>query len=302
MYNQNYPKEMASIVSKPEMQWQGGYNTFQNNNGLLNNIAQSQCSLGNQIQGLTQGVNEVLNDVRKNHKKQKEFVLCLRGESIVGVQYYDNGSSQILPITLENYGRIVIIKLEVMDKYEFLIIKWGKNVLPVILMESEITASSLYRAFLESGIRFGTIVQESKIKKALYEYIMAEKNNCSSRIKKSGYAGWENGKFYYAERELLYELYKNKLKLPVFSKHFNMTAINTLKVKDYEKCLGAIKNLENRVWFSIIPFCALMLSPLQDLHIYQPFVVNLVMMTEKIKLQDLTSYLQIFNRTCIDEY
>lgn len=54
------------------------------------------------------------------------------------------------------------------------------------------------------------------------------------------------------------------------------------------------------MWFAIIPFYAIMFSPLRKLQIYEPFVVNLVMMTDRVKLQDLTSYLQIFNRTSVD--
>ena len=273
--------------------------------GIMQNqeqIRYNQNVLSDQMNYLAGNVNNVLVKYKKDHKRRTDFFLAPTERGLSGIQYYDDESAAAVPITEMNYGKIILTKLEVMHQFEYLLIQWGDSILPIIVRMSEVTPASLYKEFKQKGIRFRVSggISEAKIKQALYDYILSESSRCSRKIEKSGYAGWNDGKFSCAESEAAYAEYKNKLNLPVFSKHFDLDAANIARIGNYKAHLGRIKNPKDRVWFAIIPFCAIMFSPLRELKIYEPFVVNLVMMTDRVKLQELTSYLQIFNRTSAD--
>lgn len=261
-----------------------------------------QNIVGSQMNYMNGPANPAVAKCKKEHRRRTNFSITTIKGRIVGIQYYDNGCSDYIPVTEVEYGEISLIKLDVMNQPGYLIIQWGDCILPIIVRMSELTPASLYKEFEQKGIcfRLNWGVPESKIKQALYNYIMFESSRCTRKIKKSGYAGWNGRKFSCAEKEALYAEYKDKLNLPVFSKHFDMDAANIARIDNYKAYLGRIRNPKNRVRFAIIPFCAIMFSPLRELQIYEPFVVNLVMMTDRVKLQDLTSYLQIFNRTSVD--
>mgnify|MGYP000922205702 FL=1 len=197
--------------------------------GIMQNqeqIRYNQNVLSNQMNYLAGNVNNVLVKYKKDHKRRTDFFLAPTERGLSGIQCYDDESAAAVPITEMNYGKIILTKLEVMHQFEYLLIQWGDSILPIIVRMSEVTPASLYKEFKQKGIRFRVSggISEAKIKQALYDYVLSESSRCSRKIEKSGYAGWNDGKFSCAESEAAYAEYKNKLNLPVFSKHFDLDA------------------------------------------------------------------------------
>lgn len=238
--------------------------------GIMQNqeqIRYNQNVLSDQMNYLAGNVNNVLVKYKKDHKRRTDFFLVPTGRGLSGFQCYDDESAVEVPITEMNYGKITLTKLEVMNQFEYLMIQWGDSISPIIVRMSELTPASLYKEFKQKGIRFRVSwgISEAKIKQALYDYILSESSRCSRKIEKSGYAGWNDKEFSCAESESAYAEYKNKLNLPVFSKHFDVDAANIARIDNYKAYLGRIRNPKDRVWFAIIPFCAIMFSPLRKL-------------------------------------
>lgn len=56
------------------------------------------------------------------------------------------------------------------------------------------------------------------------------------------------------------------------------------------------------MWISLLPFCGIMYSPLEEMQLRPGFAVNFVMMSEAPDLKRLEGYLQIFNRKNLSAY
>lgn len=106
---------------------------------------------------------------KKEHRRRTNFSITTIKGRIVGIQYYDNGCSDYIPVTEVEYGEISLIKLDVMNQPEYLIIQWGNCILPIIVRMSELTPASLYKEFEQkvwsgfhrnpdSGICAGTFI------------------------------------------------------------------------------------------------------------------------------------------------
>ena len=147
-----------------------------------------QNIVSSQMNYMNGPANPAVAKCKKEHRRRTNFSITTIKGRIVGIQYYDNGCSDYIPVTEVEYGEISLIKLDVMNQPEYLIIQWGNCILPIIVRMSELTPASLYKEFKQKGIRFRVSwgISEAKIKQALYDYILSESSRCSRKIEKSG--------------------------------------------------------------------------------------------------------------------
>lgn len=279
--NSNYPYSNAWNVM------------LQKQNGILMN----QCILNNQMNGVNYRVDQVISKVRKEHRKIVDYIIYKnQTDGLIIVQKYDDGSCASMPFILEPYGPLKLTKLSIGDeRYIFIIIELG-NYSPIIMRLSDMKPSTVFLAFAERGVRFNPCIPKIKASQALYDFLIMEANNCKYLIKDSGYSGWERGCFRCAEDFWYLNDYKSKVMLPVLEKHFDKNTANISRLDDYKNCLCQIHRADIRLQFALIPFAGILYTPLIEKGIYEPFVVNIVLMSKKLKIADIAQFFQVFNR------
>lgn len=266
-------------------------------------LAAGQRGLGFQISEMGNQFNQVLDKVRKGHRKVVDYtaVSCEK-DGLLLAQRYDDGSTGCMPLIERPVGSPEFTKISYdNDRFKFVVLEWPSSERVVILL-SEIKPSTLMDAFINAGVRFNPLIPKPKVRQALHNWFMLMVRCCERQVILSGYAGWEAGHFICAEDMQYLNDYKYKINLPVFDKHFDKNAVNLARIDDYKNYLLRIQKPNNRLLFSLIPFAGILFSWFADWHIYESVVVNLISMTETTKPSDFAEYLQVFNRDHVQTF
>lgn len=174
-----------------------------------------------------------------------DFQIYSNDETLLGIQSFDDGSQGARAITVESYGKLTVINLIIMEKYEFIIIEWGKSIPQLIVKKDQLKPAYLYNGLAQRGIHFNLQIPETKLSSALFNFIMEESRRDSRCIVQTGYQGWEDKMFKSSVDMEAFRQYKQQLDLPILSKEFDKNVANMSRIKEYQEYLGKIKNPED---------------------------------------------------------
>ena len=228
------------------------------------------------------------------YKMQNMAICQVKKEAGQEPLFFDNVISP-KRIFLDCISKFEISRMDIGDgTYRLIIIEINEKV--IVLREKDLKPARIYDAFLKKGFRFNLSISKGRIGSALCDYINQTIGQSERCIAISGDAGWENGIFKSAENFRFLSSCAAELDIPVLHKHFNRHTIDFARIDDYTNHLKTIVNPKDRILVALTPFAGILYTIFAEKGFPAPFVLNFVLMTDKCNLQQIASFVKIFNR------
>ena len=238
---------------------------------------------------------------RANRKKRKcktnEIVSITENGEIIFVRMYDDGSREAFPFIVNLTGEPVFYRAKfkgytLPDDYSAVYFRC-QNIW-IFQKEKSISAGKLFHNFILSGVRFGSEIPESTIKRLLFSSFGVRMKNAENQIEIPALAGWYDGKFW--SRESIPSEFKGDMpSLPIMEKSFLHFQMDGNLWECYFREMRQIAHWEDRLIVMLYPVAALMSSLLKENHLPLDIGVNFVLM-EKFSVKKICYWFQIFNR------
>lgn len=240
-----------------------------------------------------------LQNAEKKKRKScvSESLAFQNNGKIVLVENYDDKTQDVKEFTYNLKGRwsvarIAFRKVDIKD-CKYIILFPDAN----IWIAGDVKKNSgknLYEAFVKAGVIFAPDNSVSKIQRILFATFAAEIDRTQARYYFPELAGWNGGKFFYAEN-CNYEKRLAFPELPVTKKHFTFLRGNKGHIEIYINTLRNITHWQERLLLLEMPILGLLASIYAEEGRKIDFALNLVSCDSTLP-SDLIYALRIFNR------
>ena len=246
-----------------------------------------------------QKIEKKLQNVEKKRRRScvSESLAFQANGKIVLVSTFDDGKQEVKEFTYNLRGRwrvarIDFRKIDVKD-CKYIILFPDANIWIVGDVKKN-SGKNLYEDFVKAGVIFAPDNSVSKIQRILFATFGAEIDRTQVKYYFPELAGWNDGKFLYAEN-CNYEKRLAFPELPVMKKHFTFLRGNKRCIEAYFTMLQNITHWQERLLLLEMPILGLLASIYAEEGRKIEFALNLVNCDSTLPT-DLIYALQIFNR------
>ncbi len=274
--------------------------TNQNLATLSEHMQATGAAIYRSNESVTETVEKLRKDMKKDRKKKTTQKVAMMSNSIYIIQFFDDGTSEAMPLFLSLGGKYYIKRLifpaERKEKNRVEI--WFPDQDVFVYVPENSSGKILFDAFVEAGVAFNTQLTVSRCTQALAEFFIPRIRECENTILYSGLAGWEGRFFMTKECFRRFRYYRHfPDSLPVLEK--SLPGVNSKagqeRVKEYLNLINDVKGYRLRFWLFLYPYVGLLKTILDQKGYRTDFILTLL--TDDLGVKKcILNYLQLFNR------